>query len=109
MKKITGLLIFSLLWSAPLVAQVIIEDPPPATPSSGGRLHQIYLKEPAKSIDLLENEKTCEPIKGRLSPDGKSIYIDEYPEKTTVRARVTYENGKSDEFVRSPCYIDPVL
>ena len=70
---------------------------------------QIYLKAPAKSIRLLMYEKNFVPIQGKLSEDKKSIIIKNYETGSKVHVKVEYEDGSVDEFVRSPCYIDPVI
>jgi len=33
----------------------------------------------------------------------------EYQTGNKVRVKVLYEDGTEDEFVKSPCYIDPVV
>jgi hypothetical protein len=71
--------------------------------------YQIHLKQPAKEIRLLMYEKTFLPVHGRLSEDRKSIIMDDYEKGSRVHVRVIYEDGTADEFVRSPCYIDPVI
>ena len=70
---------------------------------------QIYLKQPAKNIKLLMYEKDFTPIQGKLSEDKKSIIIKNYKSGTRVHVKVEYEDGTVDEFVKSPCYIDPVV
>lgn len=54
-------------------------------------------------------EKDFLPIQGRLSEDKKSVIIQNYRSGSKVRIKVEYEDGTVDEFVRSPCYIDPVI
>ncbi len=70
---------------------------------------QIYLNRPAKSIRLLMYEKNFVPIQGKLSEDKKSIIIKNYETGSKVHVKVEYEDGSVDEFVKSPCYIDPVI
>ena len=71
--------------------------------------YQIHLTKPAKEIRLLMYEKNFLPIHGKLSDDRKSIIMNEYEQGSKVHVRVIYEDGTTDEFVRSPCYIDPVI
>ena len=71
--------------------------------------YQIYLKQPAKNIKLLMYEKDFTPIQGRLSEDRKSIIIRDYRSGSKVRVKVEYEDGSVDEFIKSPCFIDPVI
>lgn len=73
------------------------------------RDYQIYLKQPAKSIKLLMYEKDFTPIQGTLSEDKKSVIIKNYKSGTKVHVKVEYEDGTIEEFVKSPCYIDPVV
>ena len=70
---------------------------------------QIFLKQPAKSIQLLMYEKNFTPIQGTLSKDKKSIIIKNYEKGSKVRVKVQYEDGTIEEFLKSPCYIDPVI
>lgn len=70
---------------------------------------QIYLNRPAKSIRLLMYEKNFVPIQGKLSEDKKSIILKNYETGSKVHVKVEYEDGSVDEFVKSPCYIDPVI
>jgi hypothetical protein len=71
--------------------------------------YQIFLKQPAKSIRLLMYEKDFTPIQGELSEDRKSIIIKNYRSGSRVHVKVEYEDGTLDEFVKSPCFIDPVI
>jgi hypothetical protein len=71
--------------------------------------YQIYLKQPAKEIKQLLYEKDCTPIDGSLSGNKKSIIMKDYEQGSKVHVIVIYEDGTEDEFVRSPCFIDPVL
>ena len=71
--------------------------------------YQIYLKQPAKTIKLLMYEKDFTPIQGIISEDKKSIIIKNYKTGTRVHVKVEYEDGTFEEFVKSPCYIDPVI
>jgi hypothetical protein len=71
--------------------------------------YQIYLKQPAKQIKLLMYEKDFTPIQGKISEDKKSIIIKDYKSGTKVHVKVEYEDGTIDEFVKSPCFIDPVI
>ena len=71
--------------------------------------YQIYLKQPVKEIRLLMYEKNFLPIQGKLSEDRKSIIMNNYEQGTKVHVKVIYDDGTVDEFVKSPCFIDPVL
>jgi hypothetical protein len=84
----------------------------PATDSLlAKRIHgyQIHLKQPGKEIRLLMYEKNFLPVHGRLSDDHNSIIMDNYEHGNKVHVKIIYEDGTTDEFVRSPCYIDPVI
>jgi len=71
--------------------------------------YQIYLTKPAKEIKQLLYEKDCSPIKGTISDGKKSIIMQGYEQGNKVHVIVTYMDGTEDEFVRSPCFIDPVI
>ena len=46
---------------------------------------------------------------GKISDDKKSIIIKDYQTGMKVHVKVEYEDGTVDEFVKSPCYIDPFI
>jgi hypothetical protein len=71
--------------------------------------YQIYLKQPAKEIKELLFYKECTPINGKISDNKKTIIMKDYEPGTKVYVRVVYMDGTEDEFVRSPCFIDPVI
>jgi hypothetical protein len=71
--------------------------------------YQIYLPKPAKEIKQLLYEKDCTPINGEISVTKKSIVMKGYQQGNKVHVIVIYEDGTEDEFVRSPCFIDPVI
>ena len=70
---------------------------------------QIYLKQPAREIKLLMYEKNFLPIQGKLSEDRKSIIMKSYEPGARVHVKVVYEDGTVEDFVKSPCFIDPVI
>jgi len=71
--------------------------------------YQIYLKQPAKEIKVLMYEKNFLPVQGKLAEDRKSIIMKNYEMGTKVHVKVLYDDGTVDEFVKSPCFIDPVV
>ncbi len=77
-------------------------------PTDGFRFHQIYLTEPVRSLEDISYDKSDYPINGRLSPDGKRVIISNYREKERVKVKVILENGETKEYIKSPCFIDPV-
>ena len=74
----------------------------------GVKQYQFHLDKPAKSIDELRYEKTDEPIKGNLSPDGTRVVMDNYKKGSRVKLKATYEDGTTEEVIKSPCFIDPM-
>ncbi len=71
--------------------------------------YQIYLKQPAKEVKEILYDNTCTPANGKISEDGKTIVIKDYQKKARIYVKVIYVDGTEDEFVRSSCFIDPVL
>jgi hypothetical protein len=70
---------------------------------------QIFLKQPAKEVKRILYEKNFLPIQGELSEDHKAVIIKNYQQGSKVRVKVVYEDGTEEEFVKSPCFIDPVI
>lgn len=73
------------------------------------RQYQFQLEEPVEKIDNLRYDKTGEPLKGTLSPDGKRVLMDNYKKGQRVKFDVVYPDGRVEELSKSPCYIDPVV
>lgn len=72
------------------------------------RQYQFQLEEPVEKIENLRYEKSGEPIKGTLSPDGKRVVMDHYKKGQRVKLNVQYPDGRVEEVSKSPCFIDPV-
>ncbi len=98
-----SIILFSLLTSAACYAQT---DSTYHLPKYD---YQIYLPKPAKEIQQLLFEKDCTPINGKISESKKTIIMRDYEPGNKVHIKVLYIDGTDDEFVRSPCYIDPVI
>jgi hypothetical protein len=71
--------------------------------------YQIYLTKPVQQIKQLLYEKDCTPLGGTISDNGKEIIMEGYEPGNKVHVIVIYTDGSEDEFVRSPCFIDPVI
>jgi hypothetical protein len=71
--------------------------------------YQIYLTKPAKEIKQLLYEKDCTQIEGTISDSKKAIIMEGYVPGNKIHVIVIYMDGTEDEFVRSPCFIDPVI
>ena len=74
----------------------------------GMRSYQFQLEKEARSISNIHYEKTGEPIKGKLSPDGKRIIMEHYVKGNRVVYHVVYADGTEADATKSTCYIDPV-
>ena len=74
----------------------------------GVKQYQLHLDKPVKSIEWLKYENTGEPVRGNLAPDKIRVVMDNYKKGSRVKLKVTYEDGTTEEVVRSPCVIDPV-
>lgn len=72
-------------------------------------LHQFYLKDPAIKILEIQNDNDCTPVRGKLSEDGKTVFIKDYTEHSRVYFKFLKADGKVEEVSKSPCFIDPVV
>lgn len=106
MKKQIFFLIISSFFIVKLNAQSLKADS--MFVPGGVKQYQFHLDKPVRSIDDLQYEKTGEPIKGNLSPDKIRVVMDNYHKGSRIKARVTYEDGTTEEITRSPCIIDPL-
>lgn len=71
-----------------------------------GTIYQIKLTDSVKCIQLIEYEKTGEPVKGYLDDNKTLIYLEDYKVNNKVRLKVIFENGREQEIMRSPCSIE---
>ena len=71
-----------------------------------GNIYQIKLTDSVKCIQLIEYEKTGEPVKGYLDDNKTLIYLEDYKVNNKVRLKVIFENGREQEIMRSPCSIE---
>lgn len=112
MKYISTLLIAGFLFCfSQVTAQTIVDDKVQQIEQEqyNSTLFQFYLDEPAKKIQKLEYESSGEEIEGELSEDGKTVYLNNYKAKSRVKVTLVYRTGKKDSFIKSPCFIDPVI
>ncbi|MCW5908310.1 MAG: hypothetical protein KIS94_10645 [Chitinophagales bacterium] len=98
---ITGLLF--LFFVPVLFAQSENNEPKPRGD------YQIYLPKPVKEIKQLLYYKDCSPIDGIIPEGGKKVIMKNFEPGNKVYVEVIYTDGTSEEFTRSPCFIDPVL
>ena len=106
MKTILKVISFSVIFT---VLSLSVSASPDSTDVRNKQDYQIFLKQPAKEIKLMMYEKNFVPIQGKLSEDRKAIIMKDYQNGSKVHVKVLYEDGTVDEFVKSPCYIDPVI
>lgn len=104
--KIKWILLFFLACSESAYSQSLRQDT--LFVPDQFRQYQFQLAEPVQSIEKLRYEKSDEPIKGLLSPDGKRVIMENYKKGQRVKLDVIYSNGRKEEISKSPCYIDPV-
>ncbi|REJ80386.1 MAG: hypothetical protein DWQ44_07415 [Bacteroidetes bacterium] len=71
--------------------------------------YQIHMDQPVREIKYIMYEKNFMPIKGEISEDKKSVILKELEPGHKVRLKVMYEDGRTKEILKSPCYIDPVI
>ncbi len=72
------------------------------------RQYQFQLEGPVQSIENLRYEKSGELIKGTLSPDGKRVLMENYKKGQRVKCNLVFPDGRKEELIKSPCFIDPV-
>ena len=72
-------------------------------------LHQFYLKDPAIKILDIKYDNDCTPVNGKLSEDGKTVFIKDYTEHSRIYFKFLKGDGKVEEITKSPCFIDPVV
>ena len=70
--------------------------------------YQFNLEKPAVDIQNLRYEESGEPIRGKLSTDGKRVLMDNYKKGQRVKFEAIYSDGTKEEVKKSSCYIDPV-
>jgi len=72
------------------------------------RQYQFQLEKPAERIEDLRYERSGEPIRGTLSPDGSRVLMDHYQKGQRVKFTAVYPDGTKEELYKSSCFIDPV-
>ena len=107
MKCFLLLLFFSAAFAGEVRSQVIADSTEHALPAF--KEYRFPLPEKAIDIIFIEHEKSKVPIHGKLAPDGKSVILRNYQPGQPVRVKAMLENGRTEEFVKSPCFIDPVI
>lgn len=70
---------------------------------------QIFLDKEIKEIKWLMYDKNFLPLQGKISLDKKSVIMPDYEKGNKIRMKVIYEDGTSEEIMRTPCFIDPVV
>ena len=71
--------------------------------------YQFQLPEKVREIQWIEYEKSRVPMHGKLSPDSSSVILRNYQRGEPVRVKVLLHDGTVKEYVKSPCFIDPVI
>ncbi|MFI5218629.1 MAG: hypothetical protein ACHQNT_03995 [Bacteroidia bacterium] len=98
-----------LFFSSLSFSQSPVSKPEPKFEEPKFEEHQFYLTEPAIKIMEIQYDKDCTPVKGKLSDDGKTIFIKDYSEHSRVYLKFLKADGKVEEITKSPCFIDPVV
>ncbi len=75
----------------------------------GNTYHQIFLDFKVKEILELKYATDSLPVDGKLSVDGYSIIIKNYPGDKSIKAKLIDEKGEEKEVSKSRCFIDPVI
>lgn len=101
-----AMLVIFLLTAGSVAAQSLGED---AGFLPGNlRQYQFQLEKPVERIEQLRYERSGEPIRGTLSPDGTRVLMDHYQKGQRVKFTAVYADGTSEELSKSSCFIDPV-
>lgn len=77
--------------------------------SNGDTFHQLFLDFKATEILEIKYSTDSLPVDGKLSVDGFSIIIKNYPGDKSVKVKLKDEKGEQKEITKSRCYIDPVI
>ena len=109
MKKIIFVANLFLLFSSKLFSQNNAPKPEEIIAEPKFELYQFYLTEPAIKILEIQYDKDCTPVKGKLSEDGKTVFIEEYLEHSRIYFKFLKADGKIEDMTKSPCFIDPVV
>jgi len=124
MKKVLFIVAFAVLFTfvnltayaqSPTQKRLAVDEPIPkkvsqkkSTADEIEIMHQIYLRQPAKSLNKISYEDG-RPLEGELTHDGMRVYIKNYDEKGRVAVQVTRKGEqKPYDFITSKCAIDPV-
>jgi len=102
-------LLFFFTASAGLAHAQVFSDSSQHAPPPVFKEYRFTLPEKVIDIIWIEYEKSKVPMHGKLAPDGKSILIRNYEPGQPLRVKAMLENGKTEEYVKSPCFIDPVI
>lgn len=71
--------------------------------------YQFYLKDPAIKILDIQIDNDCSPVRGKLSENGKTVFIKDYKEHSRIYIKFLKADAKVEELTKSPCFIDPVV
>lgn len=71
--------------------------------------YQFYLTDPAVKILDLRYEQDCQPADGKISDDGKTVFLRNYRKHSRIYFKYLKADGKIEEVFKSSCFIDPVV
>jgi len=77
--------------------------------SEGNTYHQLFFDFKVKEILELKYTTDESPVDGKLSVDGFSIILKNYPGEKAVKVKLIDEKGETKEITKSRCFIDPVI
>jgi len=88
-------------------AQKIASDP--FRDADGNTYHQLFVD--FHITELIDIKYTVDdlPVEGKLSADGYSVLIKNYPGERSVKLLIKDDAGLEKEVIKSRCFIDPVL
>lgn len=77
--------------------------------AEGNTYHQLFVDFHITEIIEMKYAVDESPVDGKLSFDGYSVVIKNYPGDTSVKLKIKIDDGSEQEITKSRCFIDPVL
>lgn len=109
MKFINVIFLFIFFTCLSFRATAQSNSPDPFHDKDGNTYHQLFFDFKVKEILELNYTTDDLPVDGKLSVDGFSVILKNYPGDKAVRVKLIDEQGETKEVTKSRCFIDPVI